>query len=118
MDEPAVEVPFEVPVVEVVESHPRRVESPPAEVFEEPQVEVSFVRSPVEEPAVGGTSKDTWQEVFDSVFKMVVEQAESVHKNKKYIKASNSFPGYNFGQAFFRAANDITMVQFLLVYLP
>ena len=67
---------------------------------------------------MGSTSKETRQEVFDGLFKMEVERAESVHKNKKYIKASHSFPGYNFGQAFSRAANDITMVLFLFVYLP
>ena len=118
MDEPAVETRSEVPVVEVVESPPRRVDSPPAEVFEEPRVEVPSAPSPVEEPVAGNTSKETKQEVFDSIFKMAVERAENVRKNKKYIKASSSFPGYNFGQAFSRAANDITMVHFLFVYLP
>ena len=82
------------------------------------RVEVPFVPSPVEEPVAGSTSKDTRKEVFDRVLKMTMERVESVHQNKKYIKASSSFPGYNFGQAFSRAANDITMVPFCFVYLP
>ena len=118
VDEPTVGVPSGVPVVEVVESPPRRAESPPAGVIDEPRVEVSSVPSPVEEPMVGSTSRDTRQEVFDSVFKMAVERAESVHKNKKYIKASHSFPGHNFDHAFSREANDITMVYPLFVHLP
>ena len=96
VDEPAIGVPSGVPVVELVESPHRKVESPPAEVVDEPRVEVPSVPSLVEEPVVGSTSRDTRQEVFDSVFKMAVERAESVYKNKKYIKASHSFPGYNF----------------------
>ena len=100
VNDPTVETPSEVPVVEVVESPPRRVDSPPAEVVNEPRVEVPSAPSLVEEPVVGNTSKETRQEVFDSVFKMAVERAESVHKNKKHIKASHSFAGYNFCQAF------------------
>ena len=70
VEEPTVEVPLEVPVVEVVESPSRGVESPQAEVADEPQVEVPFVPSPVEEVVEGSSSKETMKEVFDSVFKM------------------------------------------------
>ena len=108
VEEPTAEVPSEVPVVEVVESPPRRVESPRVEVVDEPQVEVPFVPSPVEE--VGGTEKEVRKEVFAGVRKMTHERVDIVFHNKKYIKASSSFPGYNFGQAFSRGLNDITMV--------
>ena len=110
VEEPAVEVPPVVPVVEVVESPPRGMESPRAEVADEPQVEVPFVPSLVEEVVEGGSSKEARKQVFDSVYKMTLDRLEKVHQNKKYIKASSSFPGYNFGSAFSRAANDITMV--------
>ena len=94
----------------MVETPPRRVDSPPAEVVDEPRVEVPFVPSPVEEPVAGSTSKESRQELFDSVAKITIERAENVCKNKKYMKVSSSFQDYNFGQAFSRAANDITMV--------
>ena len=45
VDGPAMEVPLQVPVVEVVETPPRRVDSPPAKVVDEPEVEVPFVPS-------------------------------------------------------------------------
>ena len=112
VEEPAVEV----PMVEVVESPPRGVVSPRAEVTDEPRVEDPFVPSPVEE--AGGSSRDTRKEVFRSVYKLTQERVDNVFQNKKYIKASSSLPGYNFGQVFSRAANDITMVRFLLVGLP
>lgn len=112
-------MPPEVPVVEVVESPARGVESPQAATADnEPHAEVPFVPSPVEEIAEVDDSKETRKEVFDAVFKMTVERVEKVHKNKKYFKASSSFPGYNFGSAFSQAANDITMVSFLFAYLP
>ena len=118
VEEPTAEVPPAVPVVEVAESPVRGMESPRAEAADEPQVEVPFVPSPVEEVAEGGDSKETRKEIFDTVFKMTLDRVEKVHKNKKYFKASSSFAGYNFGSAFSRAANDLTMVGFLLVYLP
>ena len=108
VEEPAAEVPSEVPVVEVVESPPRRVESPRVEVVDEPQVEVPFVPSPVEE--VAGSSNEVRKELFAGVRKMTHERVDNVFHNKKYIKASSSFPTYNFGQAFSRGLNDITMV--------
>ena len=101
VEEPTVGVPPEVPVVEVVESPARGVESPrAAAAVDEPHVDVPFVPSPVEEAAEVDDSKETRKEVFDTVFKMTVDQVEKVHKNKKYFKASSSFPGYNFGTAF------------------
>ena len=118
VEEPAAEVPSKVPVVEVVESPPRGMESPRAEVADEPQDEVPFVPSPVEEVAGAGDSRESRQQIFDSVFKLTLDRVEKVHKNKKYLKAYSSFAGYNFGSAFSRAANDLTMVGFLLVYLP
>ena len=119
VEEPTVRVPPEVPVVEVVESPARGVESPRAAAADdEPYVEVPFIPSPVEEAAEVVDSKETRKEVFDVVYKMTVDRVEKVHKNKKYFKASSSFPGYNFGTAFSRAANDITMVSFLFAYLP
>ena len=66
----------------------------------------------------GGSNKEARKQVFDSVFKMTLDRVEKVHKNKKYLKASSSFAGYNFGSAFSRAVNDITMVSFLFAYLP
>ena len=102
----------------MVESPVRGTESPRAEAADEPQVEVPFVPSPVEEVAEGGDSRETRQQIFDSFFKMTLDRAEKVHKNKKYLKASSSFAGYNFGSAFSRAVNDLTMVGFLFVYLP
>ena len=82
-------------MVEVVESPPRRVESPRVEVVNEPQVEVPSVPSPVEE--VGGSEKEVRKEVFVGVRKMTHERVDNVIHNKKYIKASSSFLGYNFG---------------------
>ena len=112
-------MPPEVPVVEVVESPVRGVESPrAAAVDDEPSVEVPFVPSPVEEAAEVNTSREDRQQIFDSVFKLTVSRDEKVHKNKKYFKASSLFPGYNFGTAFSRAANDITMVSSLFACLP
>ena len=110
VEEPAAEVPPVVPVVEVVESPVRGMESPRAEATDEPQAEVPFVPSPVEEVVDGGNNKEARKQVFDSVFKMTLDRVEKVHQSKKYFKASSSFPGYNFGSAFSRAANDITMV--------
>ena len=78
-------------MVEVVESPPRGMESPLAEVADEPQVE---------EAMEGGSSKETRKEVFDSVYKMTQDRLDKVHQNKKYIKASSSFLSYNFGKAF------------------
>ena len=117
VDEPAMETPSEVPVIEVVETPPRRVDSPPAVVVDEPRVEVPFVPSPVEEPVPENTSRESRQELFDSVAKMMIEHVENVRKNKKYLKASSSFKDCNFGQALSRASSDITMVIFLLAYL-
>ena len=51
VEEPTVGVPPEVPVVEVVESPARGMESPRAAVADEPQDEVPFVPSLVEEVA-------------------------------------------------------------------
>ena len=107
VEEPSIGVPPAVPVVEVAESPDRGVESPRV-AAEEPQGEVPFVPSPVEE--VGGSSKEALKEVFASLGKMTHERVENVLHHKKYIKASSSFPGYNFGQAFSRGLNDITMV--------
>ena len=119
VEEPTVGVPPEVPVVEVVESPARGAESSRAEtVADEPRVEVHSIPSPVEEAVEAEVNKETREEIFDAVFKMTVERAERVHKNKKYLKASSSFAGYNFGTAFSRAANDLTMVSFLLASLP
>ena len=118
VEEPTTEVPPAVPVVEVAESPDRGTEAPRAAAADEPQVEVPFVPSPVEEVAEGGDSREVRQQIFDNVFKMTLDRAEKVHKNKKYLKASSSFEGYNFGSAFSRAANDITMVCFLFGYLP
>ena len=106
-EEPSVGVPPAVPVVDVAESPDRGVESPRV-AAEDPQDEVPFVPSPVEE--VGGSSKDARKEVFANLGKMTHERVENVLHHKKYIKASSSFPGYNFGQAFSRGLNDITMV--------
>ena len=111
VEEPSVGVPPAVPVVEVAESPDRGVESPRV-AAEEPQDEVPFVPSPVED--VGGSSKDARKEVFANLGKMTHERVENVLHHKKYIKASSSFPGYNFGQAFSRGLNDITMVWLLL----
>ena len=112
-------MPPEVPVVEVVESPARGVESPrAAAVVDEPHAEVHSIPSPVEDAAEVDASKEDRQQIFDSVFKLTVARAEKVHKNKKYLKASSSFAGYNFGSAFSRAANDLTMVSFLFAYLP
>ena len=120
VEEPTVGVPPEVPVVDVVESPARGVESPrAATVADEPRVEeVHSIPSPVEDAAEVDASKEDRQQIFDSVFKLTVARAEKVHKNKKYLKASSSFAGYNFGTAFSRAANDITMVSVLFAYLP
>ena len=119
VEEPTVGVPPEVPVVEVVESPARGAESSrAAAAVDEPQVEVHSIPSPVEEAAEVDDNKETRKEVFDTVFKMTVDRAERVHKNKKYLKASSSFAGYNFGSAFSRAANDLTMVSLLFAYLP
>ena len=107
VDEPSVGVPPAVPVVEVAESPDRGAESPRV-AAEDPQDEVPFVPSPIEE--VGGSSKEARKEVFASLGKMTHERVENVLHHKKYIKASSSFPGYNFGQAFSRGLNDITMV--------
>ena len=107
VEEPTTEVPPAVPVVEVAESPDRGMESPRA-AADEPQVEVPFVPSPVEE--VGGSSKEARKEVFAGVCKMTHERVDNVFHHKKYIKASSSFPSYNFGQAFSRGLNDITMV--------
>ena len=111
-------MPLAVPVVEVAESPVREMESPRAEAADEPQAEVPFVPSLVEEVVDCGNNKEARKRVFDSVFKMTLDRVEKVHQNKKYFKASSSFPGYNFGSAFSRAANDLTMVCFLFVYLP
>ena len=111
-------MPPAVPVVEVTESPARGMDSPRAEVADEPQDEVPFVPSPVEDVAGAGDSRESRQQIFDSVFKLTLDRVEKVHKNKKYLKASSSFAGYNFGSAFSRAANDLTMVGFLLVFLP
>ena len=78
VEEPAAEVPSKVPVVEVVESPPRGMESPQTEVADEPQVEVPFVPSPVEE-AVEGSNKETKKEVFDNVYKMAQVRLDKVH---------------------------------------
>ena len=120
VEEPAVGVPPEVPVVEVVESPARGVESPRADtVADEPRVEeVHSIPSPVEDAAEVNTSREDRQQIFDSVFRMTATRIEKVHKNKKYLKASSSFAGYNFGSAFNRAANDLTMVSFLFAGLP
>ena len=119
VEEPTIGVPPEVPVVEVVESPARGVESPrAATVVDEPQEEVHSIPSPVEDAAEVNTSREDRQQIFDSVFRMTATRIEKVHKNKKYLKASSSFAGYNFGSAFNRAANDLTMVSPLFVYLP
>ena len=91
----------------VAESPDRGMESPRA-AADEPRVEVPFVPSPVEE--VGGSSREARKEVFVGLCKMMHERVDNVFHHKKYIKASSSFPGYNFGQAFSRGLNDITMV--------
>ena len=106
-EEPSVGVPPTVPVVDVAES-PERGASSPRVVDEEPQDEVPFVPSSVEE--VGGSSKDARKEVFTNLGKMTHERVENVLHHKKYIKASSLFPRYNFGQTFSRGLNDITMV--------
>ena len=85
-DEPSVGVPPAVPVVDVAESPDRGVESPRV-AAEDPQDEVPFVPSPVEE--VGGSSKDARQEVFANLGKMTIERVENVLHHKKYIKASS-----------------------------
>ena len=119
VEEPTVGVPPEVPVVEVVESPARDAEPSRAEtVADEPRAEVHSIPSPVEETVEAEVSKETRKEIFDSVFKMTVERAERVHKNRKFLKASSSFAGYNFGSAFNRAANDLTMVSLLFACLP
>ena len=64
VEEPTAEVPPTVPVVKVAESPVRGMESPRAEAADEPQVEVPFVPSPVEEVAEGGDSKETRKKVF------------------------------------------------------
>ena len=77
--------------VEVFETPPHRVSSPPVEVFEEPRVKVPPVTSLVDEPVVGSTNKEARQELFDRVAWMTVERVEKVHQNKKYLKATSSF---------------------------
>ena len=110
-EEPSVGVPPAVPVVDVAES-PDRGAGSPRVAAEETQDEVPLASSPIEE--VGGSSKDAQKEVFANLGKMTHERVESVLHHRKYIKASSSFPGYNFGQAFSRGLNDITMVRLLL----
>ena len=73
VEEPAAEVSPVVPVVEVAESLVRGMESPRAEVADEPQAEVPFVPSPVEEVVDGGSNKEARNQVFDSVFKMTLD---------------------------------------------
>ena len=73
VEEPAAEVPPAVPVVEVTESPARGIDSPRAEVADEPPVEVPFVPSPVEEVAEAGGSRENRQQIFDTVFKMTVD---------------------------------------------
>ena len=110
-DEPSVGVPPAVPVVDVAES-PDRGAGSPRVATEETHDEIPMASSPIEE--VGGSSKDARKEVFANLGKMTHERVENVLHHKKYIKASSSFPGYNFGQAFSRGLNDITMVCLLL----
>ena len=110
-EEPSLGVPPAVPVVDVAES-PERGAGSPRGAAEDPQDEVPFIPSIVEE--AGGSSKDARQEVFANLGKMTHERVENVLHHKKYIKASSSFPGYNFGQAFSRGLNDITMVCLFL----
>ena len=115
VEEPFGGVPPAVPVVEVAESPDRGADSPRV-VAEETHDEVPLVSSPIEE--VGGSSKDARKEVFANLDKMTHEWVENVLHHKKYIKASSSFPRYNFGQAFSQGLNDITIVWILLAHLP
>lgn len=94
VDERVVETPSGVPVVEVVETPPQRVDSPPAEVANKTRVEVPSVPSPVDELVAGGTSKEARQELFNSVAKMTVERADivktSMEQNEKFKEEAES----------------------------
>ena len=107
-EEPSTAVPetaSAVPEVEILET-PRRVSSPPAQVVEEPAAEVMDEPPPAEEPVVEGVAQ-----VFESVIQMATERVQKLAKHKKYAKAASSFPGYNFGQAFSRGLNDVSVVS-------
>lgn len=92
------------PEVKILEMY--RVSSPPAPVFEEPDVVAQDEPSHVEEPVVGDVAK-----VFDNVIHMTTDRVLKLAKHRKYAKSSSSFPAYNFGQAFSRGLNDVTMVS-------
>ena len=116
--EPVVETPTSVREGGVAEMSSHRVASPQIEVVDKKHVEAPLIPSPAEEQVVESSSKEARQELFESVVKMTIERVENVRKNKKYLKAWSSFQDYNFGQEFSRSASDITMVHFLLLYLP
>lgn len=78
--------------VEVVETPPLKVASPPVKTTEEPRVQVVDTPSPGEEPA----AEDATQ-VFESVIQMTAERVQRLGKHKKYIKAASYFPSYNIG---------------------
>lgn len=99
------EVPSTVPVVEVEDS-PSRVVTPEAQVTEEPSAEVRDEPPSFVEPAVEDIAQ-----VFEKVISMSTDRVQKLATQWKYSKAAFSFPGYNFGQAFSRGLNDVTMVS-------
>ena len=102
------EVPPTVPVVEVEES-PSRATAPEARVSEEPAVEEADEPPSIFEPVGEATVEDVRQ-VFEKTITMTTERAHKLASHRKYSKSASSFLGYNYGQAFSRGLNDITMV--------
>lgn len=92
VDEPTVEVPSVVSIVEIVETPPFIVTSPPLDITKEPKVDVPEVPSPSQEPE----SEDVAR-VFASVIQMTADRVQKLAKHKKYVKAASSFPSYNIG---------------------
>ena len=103
------EVPSTVPVVEV-EGSPSRTTIPEARVFEEPAVEEADEPPSIFEPVGEATVEDVRQ-VFEKSITMTIEWAHKLASHRKYSKSASSFLGYNYGQAFSRGLNDVTMVS-------
>ena len=107
--EVAAEIPSTILVVEV-EDVPSRVATPEALVVEEPVVEEMDKPPSVFEPVAESTVEDVTQ-VFEKTISMTTDRAQKLAMHRKYSNSASPFHGYNFGQAFSRGLNDVTMVS-------
>lgn len=69
--------------------------TPPAQVAEEPGVQVSDVSSPYKEPVTEDHREDATKRSPEGVANLTIDRLDKLLKSRKFLKEDSSFPTYN-----------------------